>query len=820
MLRTACWMIALGMLLAVGRADASEPKAELSPEQTKFFEEQVRPVLAANCFKCHGEEKQKGELRVDSLNALLAGGESGAAVVPGKPDESLLVEAINHTSFEMPPEGKLKETEIAALTEWVKIGAPWPGDHGAGKLPTKREKITDEDRAFWSFQPIERTTPPVTEGDKWSRGPIDQFIYAKLKAEQLDPAEEAAPEMLVRRLYFDLTGLPPTPAQIDEYLADTSADKYQRLVDRLLASERYGERAARLWLDLVRYAESDGYKQDSYRPTAWRYRDYVIAAMNEDKPYDQFIREQLAGDEIAPHDPQALAATGYLRLGIYEYNAKDARTQWNFIVNDITDVTSDVFLGMGLSCARCHDHKFDPLLQADYYRMRAFFANIMPQDETPLATPEQRAEHDAKLAAWLDKTAEIREELAKLENPKLKSAGESEVNRFPQDVQAMYRKPAAERDSFEHQIAYLVERQAAEKREAVKFDAAFKGDKEKLERWKQLREQLKAAEADKPAPLPTTYTVTDVGPVAPPTTIPASRKGDGPEVQPGFLTILDPSDAKIVPPGHNSMSTGRRAALANWIASPTNPLTSRVIVNRLWQQHFGTGIVGTTSDFGTLGERPTHPELLDYLAALLVDNQWKLKPVHRAMVLSATYRQTALRPMPDRARIVDPTNRLLWRMNTRRLEAEQIRDAMLVASGELDLTAGGPSVDASKPRRSIYTKVLRNKKDALLEVFDVADGLLTAPRRNVTTTAPQALLMINSELTLQRARSLAGALKQKKLPDDAALVREAYRITFGRLPTDSESNSAIDFLASGKRDDKLTDFAHALLNANEFLYVD
>lgn len=813
-------LLYLGLItLAVlpGTIRAADAPAEPTPEQAKFFEEQVRPVLATNCYKCHGEEKQKGDLRLDSLTAMLAGGESGPAVVVGKPEESLLVEAIRHESFEMPPEGKLKDHEIASLTTWIKNGVPWPGDHDHGALPTKREKITDEDRAFWSFQPIQNPSVPDLANDAWSRNEVDRFILDRLQREDLEPAPEASPEMLVRRLYFDLTGLPPTPEELDAYLGDKSPDRYERLVDRLLASPRYGERAARRWLDIVRYADSDGYKQDAYRPHAWRYRDYVVQAFNENIPYDRFVQEQLAGDELAPEDPAAIVATGYMRLGIYEYNAKDARTQWDFILNDLTDVTADVFLGMGMSCARCHDHKFDPILQADYFRLRAFFANILPREDIPLAMPEQRAEHDRQMEAWLAKSAEVRAELDALERPKLESAAKGEIERFPADVRAMVYKPREERDSFEHQLAVLANRQATEKMQSVKFESAFKG--ETLERWKELKAKLAELEKEKPAPLPVAYTVTDVGPTAPPTFIPASRKGDAEEIPPGYLTILDPTPASITPPEHVP-SSGRRTALANWLTQADNPLTSRVIVNRIWQQHFGRGIVSTTSDFGSLGDRPSHPELLDYLAAKFVRDGWDLKKLHRLLVTSATYRQTALIPTPDIAKQSDPTNRLLWRMNTRRLEAEQIRDAMLHVSGSLDLVAGGEGVETKVPRRSIYTRVFRNNKDALLTVFDVPDGLLSTPERNVTTTAPQALLMINSDLTLSRAKSFASKLTAQKFADDAELVATAYRAAFGRLPSDSESNAALYYLQQGKRSDTLVDFCHALLNANEFLYID
>jgi hypothetical protein len=652
---------------------------------------------------------------------------------------------------------------------------------------------------------------------------IDQFVLASLKSAGLEPAEEAAPEMLVRRLYFDLTGLPPTVGELDAYLADSSTDRYEALVDRLLASPRYGERWARHWLDLVRYAESDGYKQDDYRPYAWRYRDYVIGAFNDDKPYDQFVREQLAGDELAPHDPAALAATGYLRLGIYEYNAKDARTQWDFILNDITDVTADVFLGLGLSCARCHDHKFDPILQADYFRLRAFFAPLLLRDDVPLATPEELTAHEAKLAVWQAQTAELRRELDDIARPKLEKAADDEIRRFPADIQALIRMPRSARSPLEDQLAELAYRQVIDKMNGVNLEKSLKGETQ--ERWQQLQAELKSYDAGKPAPLPAGYTATDVGAIAPPNQIPASRRGAAKDVVPGFLTILDPEPATIAPLAGDSQSgraasTGRRTALAKWLTRADNPLTARVIVNRVWQQHFGRGLVGTTSDFGVLGDRPSHPELLDYLATQFVEGGWRFKALHRSIVTSATYRQTAVRQSPHQAVTIDPGNRLLWRMNSRRLEAEQIRDALLAVSGDLNSAAGGEGVDTKQPKRSIFTKIMRNRKDALLDVFDMADGLLSMPQRNVTTTATQSLLMINSDLTLHPAAVWAGRLQAEIFTDDTELVRRAYRTAFARFPTDSQANAAVNFLHSGDRQQQLIDLCHSLLNANEFIYVD
>ena len=393
--------------------------ASPTPEQLQFFETKVRPILAQNCHKCHGADKQKGDLRLDVHDMALAGGESGPAVVPGKPEESLLVEAINYGSFEMPPDGKLNAEQIETLTHWVKIGAPWPDEHsGTGPaLRQGRDKITDADRQYWAFQPVRHFEPPMIQGDAWSHSPIDRFLLATMKAEGVRPAPPADRQTLIRRASFDLLGLPPTPDQVEAFLADERPDAYERLIDRLLASPQYGERWARHWLDLVRYADSDGYKQDDFRPNAWRYRDYVIRTLNADKSYARFVQEQIAGDEIAPHDPEALIATGYQRLGIYEYNQRDVETQWRVLLNDVTDVTADVFLGMGLSCARCHDHKFDPILQKDYFRLQAFFTPVRLLDETPVATAEQMADYQAKLAEWEAKTADIRRELAEIEQP-------------------------------------------------------------------------------------------------------------------------------------------------------------------------------------------------------------------------------------------------------------------------------------------------------------------------------------------------------------------------------------------------------------------
>jgi hypothetical protein len=781
-----------GFLLASAIfAGVSTSQSPSPSDGIRFFEQKIQPILKENCYKCHSHagKTSKGELVVDSIGALLKGGESGPAVVPGEPEKSLLIRAVGYADrdLKMPPDGKkLTGEQIALLTEWVKMGAPAPGADKIAKQP--RGKLTDEDRAWWAFQPVREPKVPAPADDTWSRNEIDRFILAKLRAEILTPSPEADRQRLIRRVTFNLTGLPPTPAEVDQFVQDSKPHAYERLVDRLLASPRYGERWARHWLDLVRYAESDGFRIDEYRPSAWRYRDYVIRAFNDDKPYNRFVTEQLAGDELAPHDPDALTATAFLRHTIYEYNQRDVRTQWSDILNDLTDVTGDVFMAMGMGCARCHDHKFDPILQRDYYRLQAFFTPFLPRDDVPLATPEQQADHRAKQVAWEAKTAAVRKQIDDLVLPKNKAVAQAAIKKFPEDIQAMINKSPAARTPLEEQFASLAYRQVLY--EYARIETKMKDDeKQKLAA---LKRELASFDKDKPAPLPSGQTVTDVGPTAPPTLIP--KKTQQPPVEPGFLSVLDTQPALIraVPTAPNS--TGRRAALAQWITRPENPLTTRVLVNRVWQYHFGRGLVATSSDFGRLGEKPSHPELLDWLATRFVKDGWSLKKLHRLVLTSATYRQSSTAKASAEAVRKDPENLWLWRGHTRRLDAEQIRDAVLAATGELDLTMGGPSVDAVKPRRTVYTRVARNTRDPLLDVFDSPEGFTSTAQRNVTTTPTQALLLFNSQSFTQRARAFAERLEKDPSASDESRIVTAYRLAYGRAPSEAERHAAGAFL--------------------------
>ncbi|HEY1376963.1 MAG TPA: PSD1 and planctomycete cytochrome C domain-containing protein, partial [Gemmataceae bacterium] len=652
------------------RSQAADP----SPEQAAFFEQKVRPILRANCYTCHSHaaQKSKGGLVLDSRGSALKGGDTGPAIVPGKPDESLLVQAIGQTGdLKMPPKGKLADEQIAVLKEWVRQGAPWP-ETGIKIAARPRGVITDEDRRWWAFQPMKAVEPSAVADPAWNENPIDRFVRAKLDAAGLSLSPPADRRALIRRVTFDLTGLPPTPADVEAFVNNESPDAYERLVDRLLDSPRYGERAGRLWLDVVRYAESDGFRIDDYRAGAWRFRDYVIRSFNADKPYDRFLKEQLAGDEIAPDDPDALVAVGFLRNGIYEYNNRDVRGQRENMLNELADCVGDAFLGLGMGCARCHDHKFDPILQKDYFRLRAVFAGLSFRDDWPVATERQIAEHRARLAAWEEATKEVRAKIEALEAPMRAKAEREAVAKFADDLKAVLATPPEKRTPQDQQIAELAYRQVLY--EFNRLDRKFKD--EQKQQLVALRKELAKFDSRKPPPLPEGLTARDVGPVAAPTVIP--KKGGGEPVEPGVPTIFDPNPLTCTP---GESTTGRRTALADWLTRPDHPLTARVAVNRAWQQHFGVGLVATASDFGRLGQPPSHPELLDWLARRFVADGWSFKKLHRLVVTSQTYRQSALHPAPAAAKVKDPENRLLWRATTRRLDAEEVRDALLAATG-------------------------------------------------------------------------------------------------------------------------------------------
>ena len=693
--------------------------------------------------------------------------------------------------------------------------------------PIFAAQFTKEDRAWWAFQPVSQPTIPRA-GVGWARNEIDRFVARKFTEQKLHAAQPADKRTLIRRVTLDLSGLPPTLEQINKFLNDPASGAYEKLVDRLLASPRYGERQASLWLDIVRYADSDGYRADHFRPEAWRYRDYVINSFNADKPYNRFVQEQLAGDEIDPGNRDALVATMFLRHWIYEHNQRDVETQWNDILTDVTNVTADTFLGLGMQCARCHDHKFDPILQKDYYRMQAFFAPMLPRATMPVGTVAERKKYLAAHNKWLTETDDLRERIRAIEHPVLlKHATREGFKKFIDKIKVMIRKRPEDRTEYERQIAEMSELQFDV--EPDKLSGRLKGATKK--EWEALRAELKKFEAQKPKPLPQVqFVMSDAGPNAPVTRIPKN----GIIVEPGFPSILDPSIARIMPPPAALQSTGRRTALAKWITGPDNPLTARVMVNRLWQQHFGRGLVANASDFGKLGPPPTHPELLDWLATQFVADGWSLKKMHRLMVTSAIYCQGAANADSEKK---DPANTWFARANIQRLTAEQVRDGLLAVAGELDLKQGGASVDANKSsRRSVYRKVMRNKPDEVMHAFDTPDHISHMPQRDVTTTATQSLLMMNSEWTRKRASAFAQRLDKLHSNNSAAQIHTAHQLTTGRMTTESQLALGMAFLKTvipPREETKLQDtaptnpplallseYCHVLLNANAFLYID
>ncbi len=773
--------------LAAGLASAAvEP--DVAREHVKFFEQEIRPLLAKHCYDCHGEKKQKGALRLDHISSILAGGDSGPALERGDPEKSLLIKAVRYLDedFQMPPKAAISPREVALLEKWVALGAPWPAGEVARKTAEADEHgFTAEARGFWYFQPLADPQPPAPAtpaASAWVRGDIDRFIAAKHTQHRLTPAAPADRAEIARRVYFGLHGLPPTRAQLDAFVADAAPDAYEKLVDTLLASPRYGERWAQHWLDLVRYAESDGYRADGARSGAWPYRDYVIKSLNADKPYDRFVREQLAGDELAPHDPEVLVATSYLRAPIYEWNQRDVRGQAELIVTDLTDNAGEVFLGLSMGCARCHDHKFDPILQKDYFALRAFFEPVLWRTDLKLAPPDAQAEFARKQRAWEEATADVRARIEALIGPAREKLVTTAYRRFTDDIRAMMDKAPAERTAAEQILATMAERQLEHERVNFDLQKALKTAADRA-LYKKLDAELKQFDEIKPKPLPAAFVATDAGPKAPVTVL-KNKRGET-EVSPAYLTLIDRTEPSITP---RPDSTGRRTALADWITRPDNRLSTRVIVNRVWQYHFGRGIAGTPNDLGHLGDRPTHPELLDWLARRFVAEGWSLKRLHREILLSATYRQTARGGVSEMAALVDPSNKFLWRFSPRRLDAEQARDAMLAASGELNLTAvGGPAVDGTlQPRRSIYTEKKHNNQNDLLRSLDAPPGFTGIADRQNTSTATQALLFMNGDWVLARARKLA-----QNAPD----VDTAWRAALGRPPSPDEAQLAEAFIA-------------------------
>lgn len=776
---SAFWVLAVGTASAVG---GEEPSAEA----VRFFETRVRPVFVEHCLDCHGPKKQWSSFRLDSREALLAGGDYGEAVVPGNPEESPLVEAIRQVDEDlaMPPapKKKLDDRQIADIVEWIRQGAVFPETTVADDGKTGGE--------HWAFQPLDRPEPPKVQGSDWVQTPIDQFILAKLEAGGLKPAPKADKRTLIRRATFDLTGLPPSPEEVAAFLADDHPDAFARVVDRLLASPAYGERWGRLWLDVARYADSNGLDENVAHGNAWRYRDYVVESFNKDKPYREFVQEQLAGDLLpsADNDERAerLTATGFLSLGPKVLAEPDKVKMEMDIIDEQVDTTGRAMLGLTIGCARCHDHKFDPISAADYYGLAGVFKSTLTMDSFKT------------VAKWHENTL-----------------------------------PDPESEALLAEHAKKIEAKQKEIEEAVKAS-------ESEQKLKNLRAELAAIEKQPPV-VPSAMGVAE-GEVQ---DLPIHLRGD--HLRLGDVVprrVPEVFGALIEPPQFPS-DRGGRLELARWIVDDHNALAYRVIVNRVWRWRMGAGIVRTPDNFGLLGEPPTHPELLDWLAAWFIDNETSLKELHRMMMLSSVYQQSSA---PDAATAEkDVDNRLWGRMPVRRLEAEEVRDALLAVGGELDRTLGGSlltvanrgyffdhtSKDATtygSNRRSIYMPVVRNNLYEVFQLLDFPDPAVSNGDRATTTIAPQALLMLNGDVVLQAAAGLTDRILTEK-DDDARLAR-LYALAFTRAPTVDEIKTDLNFLGEAQRllepnePDAEARFRLAwealcqtILAANEFSYV-
>ncbi|HEU0142640.1 MAG TPA: PSD1 and planctomycete cytochrome C domain-containing protein [Bryobacteraceae bacterium] len=783
---------AIAVLAFAYGAFAQPPDAAKSSE---WFESTVKPVLRANCWACHSARNRTSGLALDSRDAILAGGNRGPAVRPGQSAASLLMAAVRHEgAVKMPPTTRLKEEQVEVLRAWIDAGVPWSGTSA---------KIPGADH--WAFQPIRRPAIPEVRNSAWTRNAIDRFIAARLEKENLQPSPEADKYTLLRRVSLDLTGLPPSPAGMDAFLADSSPDAYERVVDRLLASPHYGERWGRHWLDLARYADSDGYNIDSPRPM-WKYRDWVINALNGDMPFDQFVIEQIAGDLLPHPTADQLIATGFHRNTLLNLEGGIDFEQYRVeAVADRVDTTGVVFLGLTVGCARCHDHKYDPVSQRDFYRLYAFFNNI---DEMTNGRDRGRAHEPVLEFPTRDQSIQretIRKQIALLEE-ELKLYQESLDSKFPVWEKEVRAHPP---EKMTPELLAAVNRDVAGRTE-IERDELMRFFHEQDLGWKERRASIAALRRREPK--------VDAALIL--RELPSPREsyihlgGDflrkGEPVEPGTPQVL---------PQLPGIGESTRLDLARWLVSKQNPLTSRVMVNRVWQRYFGRGLVATENDFGTQGAEPVHPDLLDWLASEFMASGWKLKVLHRTIVTSAAYRQASANRSDLAQR--DPGNQLVARQHRLRLEAEIIRDAALAASGLLSPKIGGPSVYPPLPegamgvtqvnrewpvskgedryRRGMYTFFWRSAPHPALMAFDAPDATAACTRRNRSNTPLQSLTTLNNEAFFEAARHLARRIVKESAAEDTARVEHAFRLVLARPPSPGERDRLITFVQTEQR---------------------
>jgi hypothetical protein len=868
--------------------DAIEPDAA----GLEFFEKQVRPLLMTHCYECHSGSESNGGLKLDSRDGVVRGGDSGAVIVPGEIEKSRLIEAIRYKNpdLQMPPKGSLSATEVATFEKWVALGAPDPRTEPTNGAPPKSDGMSiEEGRKFWSFQPVASPSLPEVQWREWVMTPIDAFVLARLEASGLQPAPPADKRTLIRRVTFDLIGLPPAEAEVDAFLADQSPDSFQKVVERLLSSPHYGVRWGRHWLDVARYADSNGLDENLAFGNAWRYRDYVVGAFNSDKPFDRFLIEQIAGDLLPDVNEETRTATGFLALGAKVLAEPDREKLEMDTIDEQLDTLGKAFLGMTLGCARCHDHKFDPLKQSDYYALAAIFKSTTTFGETmtgvikhwyehAFATKEQQKELDAIDKQIADAKAAVTT-FKTTATEKLRAAARARATdyllaaaRFDPSMPYTQIETIAEplglharilhhcrlhleyhrdhpffgqwhaltaagdvegiarhyRPLFTEAEAALVALKAKdpnaaalndprlEQTRAALYDAAgflavppkpeFAFDAATLKEYNRLAEEARILESNAPD-APAAMGVAD-GKVH--TELPIHIRGDhrnlGKPVARGFPEVMLTSEAR---PAVSENQSGR-LELARWMASAKHPLTARVYVNRVWRWHFGAGLVLSTDNYGIQGDRPSHPELLDWLARHFVESGWSTKALHRLILTSNTYQMASRHSDESKALSLDPENRLLWRFRLSRLDAEQIRDAILAVSGRLDESLGGKTVplrnrqfvfdhtsmDHTKYdslRRALYLPVIRNNLYTLFEQFDFPDPTMPTGDRKATVVAPQALLLMNSDIVMDSADALA-MLLMNQTGDDAAKVQSAYQRVLGRPATDAETQRVLTFL--------------------------
>jgi len=808
----------MSSLIVTSQLRAAEAPPPPSEEDIKFFETRIRPLLVEKCAGCHGEDVQESDLRLDTYAGIFAGGKSGPTLERGNPDASILIGAINYQDLhlQMPPDEKLPDSEIALLKEWIQRGAPHPDSADSGSiLPRKGAIDLTESREFWAFQPIEAPEIPASGPGEWGVNAVDSLLLANLKSKGLTPNPAADKRTLIRRATFDLTGLPPTPAEIDAFLADESPNAYESLIERLLASRQYGERWGRHWLDVVRYADSNGQDENQGFVDAWRYRNYVIDAFNEDKPFDQFIHEQIAGDLMEGGDDYSrLIATGFLALGPKVLAEKDIVKMEMDIIDEQIDVFSQAFLGMTIACARCHDHKFDPIFTADYYalagifkstRSMASFATIAQYSEHTLATPQEIEDQKIFASNRAERKAEL-DALVASANAEWRTAnGLAADAAVPDDVETHYA-------------------------DATKAKLA----------------ELRGTIADldgKIRTLPTAMGVSEGKIENTRIHVRGSHLTLGKEVDRGAPQVMLPEEQTLT----ISPEESGRLQLAKWLTSPTNPLTARVAVNRVWRWHFGKGIVPSTDNFGRLGEASTNPELLDWLATEFMQNGWSMKHLHRQIMLSSAYQMSSDENEANSA--IDIENKYHWRANVQRLDAQEIRDSLLAVSGKLSLEPAESVLSVPKwtlvfdhtsldnttydpVKRSVYLPVIRNNLYDGFSLFDYTNADVTTGSRETSTVAPQALYMMNSENLLTVSDDLVQRLENAHPDSEAARVVMLYELAYGRLPAEFETNRVLQYVNSlekvmqssekfeNPRKSAWSAACQSILASNEFIYVD